>query len=70
MPDLTISDLKRALVEVRELCANVKCKSCPLAKRDDAHVAYCPLVENERGFRFEYPVEWDINDWKEDETGV
>ena len=65
MPDLTISDLKRALVEVRELCARVKCTDCPLKKCDDASVEYCPLVENEHGFRFEYPVEWDIDDWKE-----
>ena len=66
MPDLTISDLKRALVEVSEWCANTKCSSCMFAKRDDANVPYCPMVMNEDGIRFDYPYEWDNDDWKED----
>jgi hypothetical protein len=63
---MTIDELKRALVEVSELCANVKCSSCPLAKRDEANVPYCPLIENEDGIRHDYPYEWDVDDWKED----
>jgi hypothetical protein len=66
---MTIDELKRALVEVSELCANVKCSSCPLAKRDDANVPYCTLIENEDGIRHDYPREWEVDDWKEDSNG-
>ena len=64
---MTIDELKRALVEVSELCMNIKCSSCPLAKRDDANVPYCPLIENGDGIRFDYPDEWDVDDWEEQE---
>ena len=66
---MTIEELKRALVEVSELCMNIKCSSCPLAKRDDANVAYCPLCETEDGYEINMPDEWDVDDWKEDSNG-
>lgn len=56
MPDLTISDLKRALVEVKRICNDQFCsKHCPFVV-DDA----CPLAV--------FPAVWKCpNDWKEDE---
>lgn len=67
---MTIEELKRALVEVSELCGKLKCSSCPLAKRDYANVPYCPLIESEDGIRFDYPDEWEIDDWKEDSNAT
>ena len=63
---MRIEELKRALVEVSELCVNVKCSSCPLAKRDEANVPYCPLMETEDGINLHEPYEWDVDDWRED----
>ena len=63
---MTIDELKRALVEVSDLCGNLKCSSCPLAKRDDANVPYCPMHETEDGVDIHLPSEWDVDDWKED----
>ena len=63
---MTVEELKRALVEVSELCANIKCSSCPIAKRDDANVPYCPLTETEDGININMPDEWDVDDWRED----
>lgn len=55
---MTIEDIKRALVEVSELCMNNKCSSCPFAKRDDANATYCPLTY--------LPSDWDVDDFEED----
>ena len=56
MPDLTISDLKRALVEVKRICQDQFCsKHCPFVV-DGA----CPLVSL-------CPGGWECpNDWEED----
>lgn len=68
MPDLTISDLKRALVEVKELCAHTRCVVCPLHKTEEGTTfPYCPLYEDMYGMAVQYPNMWDIDDWKEDE---
>jgi len=55
MTDLTISDLKRALVEVKRICNDQFCsKHCPFAV-DGA----CPLAV--------FPCGWGCpNDWEED----
>ena len=57
MPDLTISDLKMALVEVKRICEDQFCsKHCPFVV-DGA----CPL-----SMRF-CPSGWQCpDDWKED----
>lgn len=61
MPDFTISDLKRALVEVREICGStLDCLDCPFKKGKEK----CPLT-----FKLPIgwsPIHWDIDDWKED----
>lgn len=61
---MTIDELKRALVEVRDMCRKTKCIKCPLRKTEE--VPYCPLHEDEYGIIFEYPAAWDIDDWKEE----
>ena len=54
MPDLTIFDLKRALVEVREMCIHGECYTCPFK----VNTCHCKLLF--------LPVSWEIDDWKED----
>ena len=68
MPDLTISDLKRALVEVKELCVRTECNACPLHKTEKGTIIlYCPLYMNMDYEVVMFPFMWDIDDWKEDE---
>ena len=60
---MSIEDLKRALVEVKRLCAEREyCYDCPFGKDySDRHICclspqlYTPTPEN-----------WPIDDWKED----
>lgn len=58
MPDLTISDLKRALVEVRDVCAAkwVDCTECPIFDQD---AFGCPIQNR-------FPSNWEVDCWKED----
>lgn len=63
---MTIDDLKRALVEVREICASNECIICPFHKKDDANVPYCPMQEDADGLELYQPVYWEIDDWEED----
>lgn len=62
----SIVDLKRALVEVKELCGNIRCKDCPFHKTDEANIPYCPMHEDEEGTNINHPEDWIIDDWKED----
>lgn len=68
---MTIDELKRALVEVRELCAHTtKCVACPLHKNEKGStIPYCPLYEDMYGMAVQLPNMWDIDDWKEDSNG-
>lgn len=67
---MTIEELKRALVEVRERCeAAEDCFSCPFSQKwqrwDGRVLAGCPFqvtVDYEAGT----PKDWSIDDWKED----
>lgn len=64
---MTIDELKRALVEVRELCVNKHCSACPFHKtEEDSNIPYCPMYEDMNGNNADYPGVWDIDDWKED----
>lgn len=63
---MTIEELKRALVEVKEICQTHKCSKCPLYKTNGI---YCPLIEGEDGV-LDCPGEWDIDDWKEDSNAT
>ena len=60
MPDLTISDLKRALGEVKRMCATRgRCKEPDI----------CPFYCDKRGdctLNHHYAENWDTDDWKED----
>lgn len=60
MPDLTISDLKRALVEVKRICARRgRCTEpdhCPF---------YCDQTDG-CSLDHSYPEYWDTEEWKED----
>lgn len=67
MADFTIDDLKRALVEVREICKKGKCVTCPFRKvEEETGIPRCPLYEDEYGMAVQFPICWDIEDWKED----
>ena len=64
---MTIEELKRALVEVKELCKKGKCVTCPFHKTEEySSIPYCPLYEDEYGEVVQFPIMWDIDDWKED----
>ena len=53
---MTIDDLKRALVEVREICRQrAQCGGCQF---DNEKSNSCPIMDR--------PDKWDIDDWKED----
>lgn len=57
---MTIDELKRALVEVRDICrSQTICGGCPF---DDETSNSCPIM-----FR---PDEWDVDDWKEDSNAT
>lgn len=42
---MTIEELKKALVEVSELCAGNKCASCPLHYEEVGGIPECPLSD-------------------------
>ena len=56
---MTIDDLKRALVEVKQICYrnSPQCEGCPfnLAEDDDA---FCRIND--------FPEDWWVDGWKED----
>lgn len=57
---MTIAELKRALVEVSNMCARTE--ECGSAKR-------CPFwceVANGCSLDHHFPEYWDVDDWKED----
>ena len=60
---MTIDDLKRALVEVRELCLHqaVCSPQCPLFI---TNYGGCPMKY------MDFPEEWPVRDWKEDGKDV
>ena len=61
---MNIDDLKRALVEVRELCGNTRCITCALHKtQEETGIPYCPLFGNEDDGVANFPTDWDIDDW-------
>lgn len=64
---MTIDELKRALVEVRDICEDInKCIDCPFHKINEyTHLPYCPLCAPGTDFDLHYPYEWDTDDWKE-----
>lgn len=54
---MTIDEIKRALVEVRDICKHrTQCGGCPF---DNEKSNSCPIMDR--------PDEWDIDDWKDDE---
>ena len=51
-----IDELKRALVEVREMCLNrTFCDGCPFKNE---RINFCPIQNR--------PDEWDVDNFKED----
>lgn len=64
---MTIDDLKRALVEVKELCAKEDCISCPFHKTDEVGVPYCPMHEDDDGITIHQPAFWVVGDWEDDD---
>lgn len=58
MSEFTIDDLKRALVEVRDICAAswVDCVKCPLFNQNAFE---CPIQNR-------FPSNWEVDHWKED----
>ena len=54
---MAINDLKRALVEVRDICAasRVDCTECILFDQKEFQ---CPIQNT-------YPSNWDVDHWKE-----
>lgn len=42
---MTIDELKKALVEVSELCEKTKCVDCPLHYKEISGVPECPLSD-------------------------
>ena len=42
---MTIDELKKALVEVSELCAHTKCVACPLHYEGISGIPECPLSD-------------------------
>lgn len=63
---MTIDELKRALVEVRDICKNnAFCQTCPLNKKFGS-VIVCRFHEE----KVWYPYEWDVDDWKEDSNAT
>ena len=55
---MDVADLKRALVEVSDICKKLTgCNGCPF----DTGKWFCPIHE--------LPNRWDIDDWKEDSNG-
>lgn len=66
MPDLTISELKRALVEVKRICKEREsCVDCPFSNPYSRTVS-CKLCDLFLVSRVP-PMDWDIDGWKEDE---
>lgn len=69
---MTIEELKRALVEVRDICrSKLTCYDCPFSDRKRRKdVYYCPIkfVSKEANDIY-FPEEWDVDDWKEDSNG-
>lgn len=64
MPDLTISDLKRALVEVKRMCAKRPYCTKPIR---------CPLYHDETdtcSLGHSYPEYWDTEEWEEDSDAL
>lgn len=59
---MTISDLKRALVEVRQICRTGKCCSCPFSQKANGAVC-CRLADEDESW---VPYAWQIDDWKVD----
>lgn len=43
---MTINELKRALVEVSELCRKGKCMTCPLSYEVVNKIPECPLCDD------------------------
>ena len=54
---MTIDDLKRALVEVRDICAAswVDCMKCPLFNQNAFE---CPIQNR-------FPSNWEVDQWKD-----
>ena len=65
---MKIDDLKRALVFVRDLCAEHQCESCPLHKMDEVGVPYCPMHEDDDGITIHQPAFWVVGDWEDDDN--
>lgn len=59
--EMTIEELKRALVEVSTHCKNYplpECYGCPFADSD----GFCNLTS--------HPAYWDVDDWEEDSNAT
>lgn len=64
---MTIEEIKRALVEVKELCIENHCEGCPLHKTDETGIPYCPMHEDDDGISVSQPAFWVVGDWEEDD---
>ena len=67
---MTIAELKRALLEVKEICKDSDtCNVCPFASKDTTHtgVVMCRLSDDE--YEMFTPLCWEVDDWKEDSNG-
>ena len=62
---MTIEELKRVLVEVKEIClGSERCCDCPFRYDTDDGRVMCRLSDDENVMFT--PLCWDIDDWKEE----
>ena len=61
---MEISELKRALVEVKRICTVSECCNCPFSSKDTtiAGVVMCRLSDDE--YEMFTPLCWEVDDWK------
>lgn len=65
MPNFTIPDLKRALVEVKRICKEQNgCDECPM-RIDHGRTTTCRLCDIHIQATVP-PMDWYVDDWKED----
>lgn len=65
---MRINVLKRALMEVQNICNNrVGCEDCPFTK-DHGETCFFDVHHNEELVTF--PFEWSFEDWKEDSNAA
>ena len=68
---MTIDEIKQALREMKERCANIQtCKECPFAVNRLCFASFTTIKTDIKGFAFEteaaYPSKWPL-DWPDDD---